>query len=183
MPPATRLDVRPTGVERTLAHDDVIVTKTDLQGRITYANDVFCSISALPEADALGQPHNVIRHPDVPRALFHLLWETLGRGEEVFAYICNLAADGAHYWVLAHVTPSRDASGRTIGYHSNRRRPSAGALARVRPVYQQLLAEERRHPTANEATRAGAELLARLLEERGTTYDRFVWDLTNGAAA
>jgi PAS domain S-box-containing protein len=176
-------DVRPTGVERSLSIDDVIVTKTDLKGRITYANEVFCAISAMSEHDLLGQPHSVIRHPDMPRAVFHLLWETIGRGEEVFAYVLNLAADGAHYWVLAHVTPSRDAAGRVIAYHSNRRTPSAAALARIKPLYQRLLAEEARHQRASSAAQAGADLLAQILAERGVSYDQFVWDLTNGAAA
>lgn len=179
MPPTTQ----PTGVERRLGADDVIVTKTDLKGRITYANRVFCEISALPEADLVGAPHSVIRHPDMPRGVFRLLWETVQRGEEIFAYVVNLAADGAHYWVLAHVTPSHDRHGRVVGYHSNRRRPAPAAVAQVRPLYQQLLAEEAHHPRAADAAGAGAELLVRLLADRGTSYDRFVWDLTNGVAA
>lgn len=179
MPPSTH----PSGVERRLGADDVIVTKTDLKGHITYANKVFCEISALAESDLLGAPHSVIRHPEMPRGIFRLLWETVQRGEEIFAYVVNLAADGAHYWVLAHVTPSYDRHGRLVGYHSNRRRPAPAAIAQVRPVYQELLAEEAQHGRAVDAARAGADRLGRLLAERGTSYDRFVWELTNGAAA
>lgn len=175
--------IQPTGVERKLGADDVIVTKTDLKGRITYANDVFCAICAMTEPDLLAQPHSVIRHPEMPRGVFRLLWETVQRGEEIFAYVVNLAADGAHYWVLAHVTPSHDRHGRVVGYHSNRRRPSPGAIDRIRPLYQRLLAEEARHPRATDAAQAGIDLLDALLAEQGTTYDRFIWDLTNGAAA
>ena len=179
VPPTTH----PTGFERRLGADDVIVTKTDLKGHITYANKVFCEISAMSEADLLGAPHSIIRHPDMPRGVFRLLWETVQQGEEIFAYVVNLAADGAHYWVLAHVTPSFDRRGQLVGYHSNRRQPSPTAIAQVRPLYQRLLAEEARHPRAVDAARAGADLLRQTLAERGRPYDRFVWDLTIGAAA
>ena len=103
--------VRPTGTERTFGEDEIIVTKTDLRGVLTYANDVFLRISALTEDEAIGQPHSLIRHPDMPRAVFKLLWDTLKERKELFAYVVNLASDGAHYWVLAHVTPSFDAGG------------------------------------------------------------------------
>ena len=121
--------VRPTGTERTFSPGELIVTKTDPRGVITYANDVFLRMSALTEAEAVGQPHSLIRHPDMPRAVFKLLWDTLQERREIFAYVVNLAADGAHYWVFAHVTPSYDETGRVVGYHSNRRVPSRAAIA------------------------------------------------------
>lgn len=175
--------IRPTGVERSFGADEVIVTKTDLQGRITYANDVFCRVSAYPESEMLGSPHNVIRHPDMPRGVFRLLWQTLAERRELFAYVVNLAGDGAHYWVLAHVTPSVDCTGRVIGYHSNRRLPDPRAVRAVQPIYQQMIAEERRVANAAQAGVAGADLLQGRLEEQRTTYDQFVWALTNGTAA
>nr|BFE86398.1 hypothetical protein GCM10020093_089990 [Planobispora longispora] len=125
--------IRPTGVERTFAPDEIIVTKTDLKGHITYANDVFLRVSAYSEEEVLGQPHSLIRHPDMPRCVFALLWQEIRRGREIFAYVVNLAADGAHYWVLAHVTPSAGPGGQIVGYHSNRRVPGEAALRRIRP--------------------------------------------------
>ena len=117
------MTARPTGVERHLGPDELIVSKTDLQGRITYANESFLRIGAFTEDQVIGQPHNLIRHPEMPRAVFKLLWDTVQSRQELFAYVVNLAADGAHYWVLAHVTPSFDERGQVVGYHSNRRRP------------------------------------------------------------
>ena len=172
---AARRGIRPTGVERTFSPDELIVSKTDPRGIITYANDVFLRVSGYAEDEVLGRPHNLIRHPDMPRAVFKLLWDALGAGQEVFAYVNNLAADGAHYWVLAHVTPSHDARGALVGYHSNRRAPSRRGVAAVLPLYERLVAEERRHPTARAAVEASSELLAALLRERGATYDEFVW--------
>ncbi|WP_081788574.1 PAS domain-containing protein [Candidatus Blastococcus massiliensis] len=171
--------IRPTGVERTFDGDELIVSKTDLRGVITYANDVFLRVSGYAMADILGQPHNLIRHPEMPRAVFQLLWETLGERRELFAYINNLAVDGSHYWVLAHVTPSFGPAGAVVGYHSSRRKPSPRAVERVRPLYDRLLAEERRHPTARAAVAASSSLLAEALAEHGGSYDEFVWSIIN----
>ena len=175
--------VRPSGVERSFDQDELIVTKTDLQGRLTYCNDVFLRVSAYPEHEMLGQPHSMIRHPDMPRAVFALLWETLRDGREIFAYVVNLAGDGAHYWVLAHVTPSLDAGGRTVGYHSSRRVPSRRALEQVRPLYARLLAEEARHSRPADAVAASTALLGTVLAEAGASYDEYVWSLTAQVAA
>ncbi|GIF03041.1 PAS domain-containing protein [Actinoplanes siamensis] len=175
---ATR--VRPTGIERTFDDHEMIVTKTDPRGVITYANDVFLRISALTEGEAVGQPHNVIRHPDMPRAVFALLWDVLGEQREIFAYVLNLAADGAHYWVLAHITPSYGSSGRVVGYHSNRRRPARSAVQAVSDLYARMRAAESRHGHTPDAVAAGRQALQDVLDERGMDYDELVWSLTNG---
>ena len=175
--------VPPTGVERTLGEDEIIVTKTDPRGVLTYANDVFLRISALREDEAVGHPHNVIRHPDMPRAVFKPLWDTLKDGRELFAYVVNLASDGAHYWVLAHVTPSRDANGRVVGYHSNRRRPDPAAVSAVSEFYGRLRAEEERHSSTPAALEASWRMLQQELAARGQTYEEYVWELTNGIHA
>lgn len=172
--------VRPSGTERTFADSELIVTKTDPRGIITYANDVFLRMSALTEEQAVGHPHNVIRHPDMPRAVFKLLWDTLKAEQEIFAYVVNLAADGAHYWVFAHVTPSYDAAGRVIGYHSNRRVPSRSSVAAAEDLYGVLRAAERRHERPQDAVAAGSAALRQVLDERGRTYDELVWDLAAG---
>ena len=169
---------RPTGIERTFGLDEMIVTKTDPRGVITYANDVFLRTSALTEAEALGQPHNIIRHPDMPRAVFKLLWDTIADGQEIFAYVLNLAVDGAHYWVFAHVTPSHDAGGRLVGYHSNRRRPESASVAEVKQVYDRVRQAESRAGSTPAAVEAGRQALQGELGEH--TYDEFVWRVTNG---
>ena len=167
----------PSGVERTFGADEIIVTKTDLRGVITYANDVFLRVSAYPEPDMLGKPHNMIRHPDMPRCVFKLLWDRIRSGQEIFAYVVNLAGDGAHYWVFAHVTPSLDAAGSVVGYHSSRRVPDRAAVDEVRALYAVLVAEERRHGRATDAVEASYALLERTLAERGLTYDEWIWSL------
>ncbi|WP_298720173.1 PAS domain-containing protein [uncultured Ferrovibrio sp.] len=167
----------PTNRERSFSEDDIIVSKTDLQGRITYANDVFCKIGLYGEAELIGQPHSILRHPDMPRCVFKMMWDHIKSGNEIFAYVKNLAKNGDHYWVLAHVTPSYDDNGKISGYHSNRRAPDRAALAAIEPIYRDLLTEESRHADRNAGMRAGAERLNSILAQRGQDYHEFIFSL------
>jgi PAS domain S-box-containing protein len=169
--------VRPTGVERTFAADDVIVSKTDPKGIITYANEVFLEIASLSERQVIGAPHSVIRHPAMPRAVFKLLWDTIAGGDEIFAYVLNMAATGDHYWVFAHVTPTFATDGGIIGYHSNRRVPDRGALRAIEPLYAELKAIEDRAPDRGRGLSQSFDHLVGLLRSKGVTYDEFVFSL------
>ncbi len=169
--------VTPTGVERTFDADEVIVTKTDLKGRITYANQIFCEMAGISEFQALGAPHSFLRHPEMPRCVFRLLWETIGRGDEIFAYVVNMAINGDHYWVFAHVTPTFDKSGTITGYHSNRRVPERKAVATISALYKTLKAIEDEAPDRNKGIEAATDRLMKILEERGVGYDEFIFSL------
>lgn len=164
--------------EKSFADDEIIVSKTDLRGIITYVNDVFIRVSGFSERQLLGAPHNIIRHPDMPRCVFKLLWDTLRAEKEIFAYVLNLAKDGCGYWVFAHVTPSYDLQGRLVGYHSNRRVPHPDALNRVKDLYTTLLAEEAKYPNRRDAAEAGFNLLQELLASQKVDYDQFVFSLS-----
>lgn len=170
--------IRLTGVERFFGADEVIVSKTDLKGRMTYVNKVFLDVSGYTESELLGQPHSLIRHPQMPRSVFKLLWDTLGAGREIFAYVVNLSKNGDHYWVLAHVTPSRGKDGQIVGYHSNRRVPDRGVLHDVIiPLYQQILAEENKHANAKEGMQNGFALLQNTIKQKGMAYDELIFAL------
>jgi PAS domain S-box-containing protein len=167
-----------TGHERTFPPDDIIVSKTDVKGIITYANDVFIRVSGYDEEQLLGKPHNLIRHPDMPRAVFKLLWDALAAGQEIFAYVVNRARNGDHYWVLAHVTPVFAANGsQIVGYHSSRRAPSRSAVEKVIPLYRSMLGIEAQHNNRDEGMQAALTSIASLLQAQGTTYDEFVLSL------
>ncbi|HYH38351.1 MAG TPA: PAS domain-containing protein [Azospirillum sp.] len=172
-----RPDVHLTGRERTFQPDEIIVSKTDLKGIITYANDVFIRVSGYGEEELLGRPHNLIRHPDMPRCVFKLLWDTLAAGQEIFAYVVNLARNGDHYWVLAHVTPVRDRGGRIVGYHSSRRVPARPAVEAAAGLYKALRAEEARHASPKDGMAAAGALLTAILRDKGVSYDEFVLSL------
>ena len=170
--------VTPTNVERFFPEDDIIVSKTDLRGHITYANETFLTIAGYTEEEVLGQPHSIIRHPDMPRAVFKLLWDTLNEGREVFAYVKNMARNGDYYWVFAHVTPSFDRDKKIIAYHSNRRVPDRKIIeTAIAPVYAAVLQEERKHRNGQTALSASFQLVVDVLKSKNVTYDEFIFSL------
>lgn len=172
--------VKPTGHERTFERDEIIVSKTDTKGIITYANPLFQRLAGYSEEELLGKNHNCIRHPDMPRCVFQLLWDTIGAGEEIFAYVVNLSRNGDHYWVYAHVTPTFDNAGNIIGYHSNRRAPDRSAIDVVSGIYAELLEIERPFGiNRKEAIAASTAALLAKLESIEMTYDEFVWSITD----
>ncbi|MCW2307019.1 PAS domain-containing protein [Rhodobium gokarnense] len=160
------------------ADDDIIVSKTDLKGRITYANRVFLNVAGYSEKELIGQPHNIIRHPDMPRAVFKLLWDTIADGREIFGYVKNMARDGRYYWVFAHATPSFDASGNIVGYHSNRRVPDRDILTNtIEPLYAELLAKEKAEKNRKEGLARSTAAIDDLLRSVSKEYDEFVLTL------
>ena len=165
--------IQPVDRERKLRPEEFIVSKTDPTGRITYCNRVFMDIAGYTESELLGQQHNIIRHPDMPRVIFHQLWQTLKSGREFFGYIKNLCKDGSYYWVFANLTPTLDPNGHTVGYYSVRRRPTAEAVRQIIPLYAELLAEERR-AGAKHAIQMANQRFQRRLQEYGSDYDHFV---------
>lgn len=173
----TKYQATPTSAERTFEEDEIIVSKTDSTGRITYANDVFLRVAGFQESEVLGQPHSIVRHPDMPRCVFKLLWDQIAAKREIFAYVKNMAKNGDYYWVFAHVTPSYDASGAVTGYHSNRRTPTRAAIQKIEPLYRDLLAEEARHADRKRGMQAGFDKLVAALDHHKVTYDQFVFSL------
>lgn len=173
----TKLIVTPTNREVFFGTEEVIVSKTDTKGRITYCNDVFLKVAGYREEDLLGQPHSIIRHPDMPRCVFKLLWDTIENGQEIFAYVKNMAKSGDHYWVLAHVTPSYDMDGNIVGYHSNRRLPERAAVDKAAALYADLLSIENRNPDAKAGMQQAYQAVIDLLTKNHVTYDEFVFSL------
>jgi PAS domain S-box-containing protein len=154
--------------------DDLIVSKTNLKGHVIYANDTFLDIAGYTADEILGKPHSIVRNAAMPRCIFRLLWETINAGREIFAYVANRTKGGDYYWVLAHVTPSFGSDGQINGFHSNRRKPTPAAIAKISELYDVLLEEERRHKNGKQSVNASYALLHRILEEKGVDYDRFV---------
>ncbi len=173
----TKYAVAPTDCERTFGEDEIIVSKTDTTGRITYANDVFQRVAQFTEDELMGEPHSIVRHPDMPRSVFKLLWDTIEAKQEIFAYVKNMASTGDYYWVFAHVTATTNDEGEIVGYHSMRRSPSRDAVAKIEPIYQQLLDIENSHDNAKDGMTASFGTLVDLLDQNGVTYEEFVFSL------
>ena len=169
--------VHPTGREKTFHEDDIIVSKTDLKGIITYANQTFFEVSGYSEEELLGQPHNIIRHPDMPQCVFKLLWDTLEQGHEIFAYVNNMCKNGDNYWVFAHVTPTTDDAHRILGYHSSRRVPDRHQIKTFADIYAKLRAEERRHPDWRTGMESAGQVLMQLLAGRNVSYEEFIFSV------
>lgn len=169
--------IRPTAVERTFREDEIIVSKTDLKGIITYANRTFLEISLYSEEEVLGQPHSIIRHPDMPRCVFKLLWDTILAGEEIFAYVKNMSKNGDFYWVFAHVTPTFDGDNEITGFHSNRRKPDRCQIQIVDGLYRKLKQEEDRHSDWKKGMAAAMEILFQAVAAKQMEYDEFVFSI------
>jgi len=163
----------PSQNEKVMREDDFLVSRTDLKGKLTYGNQIFIEYSGYSEAELLGQQHNIVRHPDMPRGVFKLLWDTLQDKKEIFAYVKNMSKDGSFYWVFANVTPSLDAQGQVEGYFSVRRKPKAPAIAVVTDLYRKMLEEERR-AGPRDACAASVALLTGVLAQHGVSYEQFI---------
>ena len=171
-------ELQTTGVERFFDSNEIIVSKTDLKGRITYANQVFVKLAGFTEQELLGQPHSIIRHPDMPRAVFKLLWDVLEKRDEVFAYVKNLARSGGYYWVFAHVTPSFDNAHNVVGYHSNRRVPRRDVISNViEPLYAELLAIENSEKNAKSGLQKSYAHLNDIVRSKARSYDELIFSL------
>lgn len=165
---------RPLPLERELHFEksDIIVSKTDTKGRITYGNEIFIRLSGYSEEELLGKPHNIVRHPDMPRTIFKILWDSLKEKREIFAYVKNLNKEGSYYWVLANITPSFNGKREIVGYHSMRRFPSPQALEPIKALYAELLEREKQG-----GIESGMNRLQEILQSKGMSYEQYVLSL------
>jgi aerotaxis receptor len=116
-----------------------LVSTTDLQGRILYCNQTFIEVSGYAKEELLGQPHNLVRHPDMPAEAFRDMWATLQGGQPWTAMVKNRRKNGDHYWVLANVTPLADAGGRPTGFMSVRTQPTRAQIEAADALYKQMM--------------------------------------------
>jgi len=124
--------------EYTLKNDDFLVSQTDEKGIILFANDDFCKIAGYTIEELVGKQHNLVRHPDMPKAAFKDLWETIKAGKVWDGYIKNKAKEGGFYWVYATVYPMVDAVTKKTMYMSCRRKPSKQEIESAQTLYKTL---------------------------------------------
>ncbi len=156
-----------------MRENDFIVSKTDLTGKITYANRIFQEFVGYTESELLGTQHNIVRHPDMPRAAFKLVWDTIKAKQEFFGFVKNMASDGSYYWVFTHITPSYNREGKVIGYLSVRRKPRVEAVNTITGLYQQMLSIEKRN-SPNQGMDSSTKFLLDFLTEKGTSYEELI---------
>jgi PAS domain S-box-containing protein len=158
--------------ELLFSEEEFIISKTDLKGNITYGNSLFIQMSGYTELEIINQPHNILRHSDMPSVIFKLLWSRIKEGKEIFAYVKNKTKNGDYYWVFAHVTPSFASDRKISNYHSVRRKPSQKALEAIKPLYASLLQKER-----SGGINASEAALNQILKDKGISYDEFILSL------
>jgi len=128
-------------IETKVPEDELIVSRTDFTGKITYVNETFAEISGYEVEELIGKPHNVIRHPDMPKSAFEEMWATLKRGEVWEGYVKNLRKDKGYYWVFARMsTVIKD--GKPVEYKSVREPVSREKKIEMQNLYDKMRAEE-----------------------------------------
>ena len=154
-----------------LEKDSLITSKTDLKGKIVYANDDFLTYAGYAMQDILYKPHNIVRHEDMPRTVFKFLWDYMKNGQEIFAYVKNRTKNNDYYWVFANVTPSFDVYDKIIGYYSVRRKPNPKAIEQIEPLYKELLKIEK------ESLDKGVEFLNDFCKNSKKSYNEIIFSL------
>lgn len=127
----------PNGKETILNEDSFLVSETDQKGIIRFANDDFCNIAEYQVGELIGKPHNIIRHPDMPKVAFKGLWDTIKAGKVWTGFVKNLTKSGGFYWVYATVYPFESCDG-SAGYLSCRRKASPAEIKKAEELYKTL---------------------------------------------
>ena len=120
----------------------VIISETDLKGVITFANRKFCEITGYSVDELIGKPHNIIRHPDMPRVAFATMWETIQSGNTWRGLVKNLRKDGLYYWVETEISPVRNDLHETVGYIAARKPASRANIDEATEKYKKLIERE-----------------------------------------
>jgi aerotaxis receptor len=128
--------------EEYLFKGRVIVSETDLKGNITYANRKFCEISGYTKEELIGKPHNIIRHPDMPKEAFAKLWSTIQSGQIWHGLVKNLRKDGQYYWVETEILPTKDETNTITGYVAARKPASRQDVQEMSAVYEKMKHQE-----------------------------------------
>jgi len=163
---------RPTPVDTQIVLDPkkYIVSKTDAKGVIEYANEYFMKICGYSEAELIGKPHNIIRHPDMPRIVFKMMWSRIQSGQNIMAVVKNLAKDGKYYWVVTEFESKKDKlTNKIIGYTAFRKAAPMHAIKTIEPIYKKL-----REVEEIGGMEASEKYFRGFLEEKGKSYDEFI---------
>jgi aerotaxis receptor len=133
-------------------------------------------ISGYKESELIGKPHNLVRHPDMPKAVYRLMWDTIKKQEEFFGVVKNLCKNGGYYWTFANVTPSFDENNSFIGYFSVRRHPGESLIKIVEPLYKKMCAVEANNASNKErAIDASMEILNEEFSQLGGSYNEVIY--------
>ncbi|TQV64043.1 MAG: PAS domain-containing protein [Sulfurovum sp.] len=149
-----------------------IVSRTDLNGNIVFINKNFSEISGYAQDELIGISHNVVRHPDMPKAVFYIVWNALKAGRPISGIVKNLTKDGRYYWVIVDFDVKKNSAGEIIGYSAFRRSPPQHVIDTFKEPYSIMLNIEKKH-----GMEASLTFLNSFLEEHHMSYDEFIQEL------
>ena len=136
---------RPQPIDEEVLFDGrSLISETDLKGIITFVNRKFVEMTGYSKEEAVGEPHNILRHPDMPKAAFAQMWKVIKEGKIWDGYVKNLRKDGRYYWVIVHIVPKKDDDGNIIGYIASRKMPDRSMLRTIEAEYRQMIEAEKR---------------------------------------
>ena len=139
---------RPSPINKEVTFEEAgvlnrpLISKTDLKGIITYVNTPLTKLTGYSKEELIGKPHNILRHPDMPKEVFKTLWNTIEKGESFRGFIKNLRKDGKYYWVEAFIQPIYDENGVKIGYISSRKPISESDKIKYEEIYKEMKIKE-----------------------------------------
>ena len=162
----------PTDIEIKLEAKKMIVSKTDTSGKIIYGNDYFCELSGYKESELISSPHSILRHPDMPKAIFKLMWDYLASGRNIMAVVKNMAKNGNYYWVTTDFDIRRDSLGNIQYYVAFRQAAPRHVIEEMEKLYIKLLLIEEEHDV-----KASTAYLDAFLEEKKMNYDQYIEQL------
>lgn len=163
---------RPTPSDREVDwnKNKVLLSKTDTKGTILYANEDFIDVSGYDEFELIGQPHNIIRHPDMPKVIFKFLWDSIKASKNIHVIIKNMSKTGRYYWVITDFKIIADSDGEIVGYFGTRKSVPQDIIVKfIEPLYKKLL-----HIEEASGMLAAEEYLIGFLEERKKTYMEYI---------
>ena len=166
------LDSKPTGKEIKLNSKDMLVSKTDLKGVIMYGNRKFVEVVGYKENELIGANHNILRHPDMPKAIFYLMWKSIKSGKNIMAVVKNKARNGDHYWVTTDFTINRDRDNKIKTYTAFRYPTSKKVKKEIDILYKKMLEIEESH-----SMEQSIEYLKGFLEEKNMSYNQYIENL------
>ncbi|MEJ2694264.1 MAG: PAS domain-containing protein [Candidatus Thiodiazotropha sp.] len=169
-----------SGREVSISQREFMVTKSDLNGDLIYANRAFMQINGYPESELLGKPLGMFHHPDMPKGIFQLLSASLDAERECFLYLKNRTREGDFYWAYTIVNIIRDDSGRAKSHLSVLRRPSPASIGKIARLYGEMRRIEGGNGSAG-SPKASLQWLMEYVDGKGHSYDSFIHTLTDGA--
>lgn len=159
---------KPIPIDKEVSWDktQTIMSKTDLYGTVEYANEVFVDVCGYEDHELMAQPHNIVRHPDMPKIIFKVLWENIQKGNQFHGIVKNLAKSGRYYWVITNFEYSRDENGNIVNYIARRKAVPQDLITKhIEPLYKKLLQIEE-----VSGVDASEKYLIGFLEEQGLSY-------------